>query len=72
LVFVIPGAALEAAEKVGFQNVLKGRSLGAPYTLSIFCHSEAASAVEESAFQTFGAACQADPMIFTPFILMLN
>jgi hypothetical protein len=50
------GAASQAAEKVGFRLDLKGHGFSRAVQVLYFCHSERASAREESAFLTFSAA----------------
>jgi hypothetical protein len=51
--------AKEAAEKFGFETVLKVAPLGAMYKPLYSCHSEWASAHEESAFSGFSASSKA-------------
>src|SRR5208337_2975325 len=53
------GAASEAAEKRHLPCVLKGRTFRCAVQVLSSCHSEWASAHEESAFRTFSAASSA-------------
>jgi hypothetical protein len=50
------GTASEAAEKLDVAMVLKGRTFRCAVQALYFCHSEWASAHEESALATFSAA----------------
>jgi len=47
------GMTLQAAEKVQLVQVLKGRGFSRAVQVLYLCHSERASACEESAFSTF-------------------
>jgi hypothetical protein len=53
------GTASQAAEKLVVEDVLKGRGFNRAEQVFCSCHSERASAREESAFQPFSAGCLA-------------
>src|SRR5271157_3176729 len=60
---IVPdGTAEEAAEKRHLPCVLKGRTFRCAVQVLSSCHSEWASAHEESAFRTFSAASEAVPL----------